>query len=61
MAKPLIVTDGKDPLTSLALWYLDRAYGIPPGDVRAVRVNSEIGQALTIEVTLLVDRDKLND
>lgn len=56
----VIVMDGKDPLTKPVLDYLKRAYGIPAGHVQAIQLHSGVGQVMTVEVTLVIDKDILH-
>ena len=50
-----IVSNGLDPLTKPSIDYLALKYGIPAKDVQRVQLDSEVGQAQILTVTLLVD------
>lgn len=56
-----VVTDGKDPLTTRILNYLDRTYGIPAKDITAVALESEVGQPQLLTVTLMVRKGVPDD
>ncbi len=50
----VVVSDGQDLLTERILDYLDRTYGMPAKDIRAVALQSEAGQLQLLTVTLMV-------
>jgi hypothetical protein len=54
MGKYVEVRDGLDPLTKPILDYLERIYGMPSVDVKAVALDSEVGRVQLITVTLMV-------
>jgi hypothetical protein len=49
----VITKDGKERGIREALDYLERAYSIPPSHIRAISVESEVGQPIRVSVTLL--------
>lgn len=50
----VIVTTGDDQLTKPMLDYLNRTYGIPARDIKALNLDSEVGQVQILTVTLMV-------
>lgn len=54
--KLIIVKDGQDPFTKAATDYL-AGLGVPAALIRKIEINSEVGDVLTLRVTLIVDLD----
>ena len=50
-----IITDGTDPLTGPLIDYLADKYGMPATEIRRLQLDSPVGGAQTLTVTLLVD------
>lgn len=48
----IVCQGGKEPTIREAIDYLERKYGIPAGDIRAVSVNGEVGNPILITVTV---------
>jgi hypothetical protein len=53
-----ICKDGTELGIREAVDYLERRYGIPAEDMRAVAVLGEVGQAIAITVTVFVTEDE---
>lgn len=49
----LALTTGNEVLLREALAYLERR-GLPPGDIRSVKIDGEVGQPLMLTVQLYV-------
>jgi hypothetical protein len=49
----VITKDGKERGIREALDYLERQYAIPPSHIRAIAVESEVGEPIRVSVTLL--------
>ena len=48
----VICKDGKELGIREAVDYLERMYGIPPGDIKGLGLHGAVGQPVTINVTL---------
>ena len=57
MGRPLVVTDGNDPMTRAILDYLDRMYGIPAQHVKSLNLSSQHGDVQMLTVTLMVQEE----
>lgn len=53
----MICQSGKEPGIREAIDYLDRQYGMPSRDIKAVAIEGEIGRPILITVTVYMQNE----